>query len=107
MRLVALFLFVLPLLQPSATWAQASITPDATIRLFDGKNLDHFDTWLVDSHQQDPLRVFSVVDQVDGAPAVRISGEKWGGMITKSAYRDYHLTVEFRWGLLTWGDRRN
>ena len=56
---------------------------------------------------QDPLRVFSVVDQVDGAPAIRISGEKWGGLITKSAYRDYRLTVEFRWGLLTWGERRN
>jgi hypothetical protein len=106
-RLVALFLFVLPLLQPSGAWAQAAMAPDATIRLFDGKSLDQFDTWLVDTHQQDPLRVFSVVDQVDGAPAIRISGEKWGGLITKSAYRDYHLTVEFRWGLLTWGDRRN
>jgi hypothetical protein len=61
----------------------------------------------VDSHKDDPLRVFSVVDQVDGAPAVRISGEKWGGIVTRESYRDYRLVVEFRWGLLTWGQRRN
>lgn len=106
MRFVAFLLFVLPLLQPSFAFAQAAVKPETSIRLFDGKTLDQFDTWLVDSHAQDPLRVFAVVDQVDGAPAIRISGEKWGGLITKSAYRDYHLTVEFRWGLLTWGDRR-
>lgn len=105
MRFVAFILFVLPLLQPSTVLAQAPIKPETTIRLFDGKTLDQFETWLVDNHNQDPLRVFSVVDQVDGAPAIRISGEKWGGLITKSAYRDYHLTVEFRWGLLTWGQR--
>jgi hypothetical protein len=107
MRLIALLLFVLPLVQPAVVHAQTAIRPEATIRLFDGKTLEPFDTWLVDTHHQDPLRVFTVVDQVDGAPAIRISGEKWGGLITKSAYRDYHLTVEFRWGLLTWGDRRN
>jgi hypothetical protein len=102
-----LLLLVLSFIQAPAAFAQNAIKPETVIRLFDGKTLDQFDTWLVDSHQQDPLRVFSVVDQVDGAPAIRISGEKWGGLITKSAYRDYHLTVEFRWGLLTWGDRRN
>jgi hypothetical protein len=107
MRLAALLLFVLSLLQPTVVHAQAAIKPETAIRLFDGKTLDQFETWLVDTHGQDPLRVFSVVDQVDGAPAIRISGEKWGGLITKAAYRDYHLTVEFRWGLLTWGDRRN
>jgi hypothetical protein len=61
----------------------------------------------VDTHRDDPLRVFSVVDQVDGAPAIRISGEKWGGIATKGIYRDYRLVVEFRWGLVTWGQRRN
>ena len=86
---------------------QASIRPDRTIQLFDGKSLDQFETWLVDDHLKDPLRVFTVVDQVDGAPAIRISGERWGGLVSRASYRDYHLIVEFRWGLVTWGNRRN
>ena len=48
-----------------------------------------------------------MVDQIDGAPAIRISGQHWGGIITKSAYRDYKLVAEFRWGLLTWGQRKD
>jgi hypothetical protein len=102
---VVLVLFVLAI--PAAAAAQVAIRPDTVVHLFDGKSLDAFYTWVVDSHRDDPLRVFTVVDQVDGAPAIRISGEKWGGLITRESYRDYHLIVEFRWGLLTWGRRRN
>ena len=106
MQLILSLLLLLPLVQAPPAQPQAAIRPDATIHLFDGKSLDQFDTWLVDDHLQDPLRVFTVVDQVDGAPAIRISGERWGGLVTKRAYRDYHLVIEFRWGLLTWGERR-
>jgi hypothetical protein len=84
-----------------------AIRPERTIALFDGQGLGSFYTWLVDSHREDPDRVFTVVDQIDGAPALRISGQHWGGLITRKAYRDYHLVVEFRWGLLTWGERRH
>jgi hypothetical protein len=44
---------------------------------------------------------------VDGAPAIRVSGERWGGLVTREAYRDYRLVVEFRWGLATWGERKS
>jgi hypothetical protein len=87
--------------------AAPAIRPGQVIHLFDGRTLEAFDTWLVDDHRQDPLRVFSVVDQVDGAPAIRVSGERWGGLITRQSYRDFRLTVEFRWGLLVWGERRH
>lgn len=108
MRLLLPLLFVLPLLQPAGAGIQSSaIRPGSTVHLFDGKSLDQFETWLVDDHRQDPLRVFTVVDQVDGAPAIRISGERWGGLVTRQSYRDYRLVVEFRWGLVTWGDRRD
>jgi len=99
-----LFLTALPLI---AYCQQDAIKPTTTIRLFDGKTLDSFDLWQQDNHESDPDRVFTVVDQVDGAPAIRISGQHWGGIITKSAYRDYKLVVEFRWGLLTWGQRKD
>jgi hypothetical protein len=83
-----------------------AIKPTTTIRLFDGKSLDNFETWQQDNHDKDPDHVFTVVDQIDGGPAIRISGQHWGGIITKSAYRDYKLVAEFRWGLLTWGQRK-
>jgi hypothetical protein len=83
-----------------------AIVPTAPIKLFNGTSLANFDTWLVDHHATDPLRVFSVVDQIDGAPAIRISGEKWGGIITKQAYRNYKFIAEYRWGDVTWGDRK-
>ncbi len=44
---------------------------------------------------------------MDGAPAIRVSGERWGGLVTREAYRDYRLVVEFRWGLATWGERKS
>jgi len=106
MRVLPLLL-LLPLLSSAGSAAETAIRPDRTIHLFDGRSLAPFYTWLVDDHREDPLRVFTVVDQVDGAPAIRISGERWGGLVTRESYRDYRLVVEFRWGLATWGERRN
>lgn len=107
-RLLLAFLLLFTSLGALPAGAQeAAVRPDVTVHLFDGKSLEPFETWLVDDHLQDPLRVFTVVDQVDGAPAIRISGERWGGLVTRRAYRDYRLVAEFRWGLLTWGERRN
>ena len=106
MRVLPLLL-LLPLASSVGWAAETAVQPKETIRLFDGKSLAPFYTWLVDSHREDPLRVFTVVDQVDGAPAIRISGERWGGLVTRETYRDYRLVVEFRWGLATWGERRN
>jgi len=45
----------------------------------------------------DPLSVFSVVE-VDGKPAIRISGEQWGGLSTSQEYSNYHLSLQFKWG---------
>jgi hypothetical protein len=83
-----------------------AISPTSTMKLFDGKSLENFETWLVDHHSADPDCVFTVVDQVDGAPAIRISGKHWGGLLTKQSYRDYRLVVEYRWGGATWGERK-
>jgi hypothetical protein len=83
------------------------IIPQETIRLFNGKDLSPFYTWLEDLKHQDPDRVFSIVDQIDGAPAIRISGERWGALVTKAQYAQYRLVAEFRWGLLTWAKRKD
>jgi hypothetical protein len=91
----------------AALAAAPAIKPERVIALFDGKDLSAFDTWLVGTQHADPDRVITVVDRVDDAPALRVSGERWGGFVTKESYRDYRLTFEFRWGLITWGERRD
>lgn len=84
------------------------ITPAEPIVLFNGKDLSNFYTYLESTKYDDPLRVFSVVDTIDGAPAIRISGEgSFGGLITKNEYQNYRLVAEFRWGDLTWGARKD
>lgn len=85
----------------------AVVIPREVIRLFNGHDLSSFYSWLVDFHRDDPDGVFSVVDQVDGAPAIRISGQHYGGLITKQRFANYRLVAEFRWGLATWGARTN
>ena len=75
-----------------------------TLRLFNGRNLQGFYGWLVNHHYDDPNLVFSVVE-IDGGPAIRVSGEDWGGFATRERHADYHLTFEYRWGAKTWGAR--
>lgn len=77
-----------------------AIKPVKAIKLFNGKDLSGWYTWLRDYRYDDPNGVFTVVDG-----QIRISGQDWGGVTTKSSYRDYHLIVEWRWGGKTWGDR--
>ncbi|HEY3132506.1 MAG TPA: DUF1080 domain-containing protein [Acidobacteriota bacterium] len=83
------------------------VAPTEAIELFNGKDLANFYTWLVDYKFEDPDKVFTVVDQIDGAPAIRSSGQHFGGLITRRRYTNYHLIAEFRWGSLTWGARKN
>ncbi len=76
------------------------------IQLFNGKDLTNFYTWLVDQHYEDPDKVFTVVDAIDGAPAIRVSGQRLGAFITKEEFSNYHLVTEWRWGPATWGGRK-
>ena len=52
----------------------------------------------------DPHRVFSVVP-MDGAPAIRISGEIFGALITREEFENYHLRFDFKWGEKRWPPR--
>ncbi|HWE38196.1 MAG TPA: DUF1080 domain-containing protein [Isosphaeraceae bacterium] len=67
---------------------------------FNGRDLAGFYTYLNEHKYDDPKGVFTVRDGL-----LRISGEEWGGIATKEAYRDYHLIVEWKWGEATWGSR--
>jgi hypothetical protein len=54
---------------------------------------------------RDPLGVFTVVRDVDGRPAIRISGEVFGELRTKRSFKDYRLTLQFKWGERKWPPR--
>jgi hypothetical protein len=53
----------------------------------------------------DPLNVFTVVRNVDGRPAIRISGEAFGELRTTRSFKDYHLKLQFKWGDRRWPPR--
>lgn len=56
-----------------------------------------FDKGKISGVNSDPDRVFSVVE-VDGKPAIRISGQHFGGISTTQEFFNYHLTLQFKWG---------
>lgn len=94
--------------------------------LMNGKDLSGWETWLTKPHKssvveglaknekgdyaealglnRDPNRVFSIVTE-DGRPALRISGEVWGGVSTKEEFENYHFRAEFKWGKKKWPPR--
>jgi len=94
--------------------------------LFNGKNLDGWDTYLGRPHRdstgldlkkndrgdyaeplgvnKDPKQVFTVVE-VDGAPAIRVSGEIYGAITTREEFENYHLRLQVKWGEKRWPPR--
>ena len=70
-----------------------AIVPDRVIKLFNGKDLSGWTTWLVDTKQKDPRGVYSVEDG-----AIRLSGDGFGYLSTVQAYKDYRLVAEVKWG---------
>ncbi|MES2375771.1 MAG: DUF1080 domain-containing protein [Bacteroidota bacterium] len=88
-------------------------------QLFNGKSLAGWDTYLgpdLDDKgkfitptpvglNNDPRQVFTVVKE-DNEPAIRISGDGWGAITTKTEYENYHLRLQFKWGKLQWGQRK-
>lgn len=85
----------------------ALIVPKDKIVLFNGKSLEGFYTWLPKFGHEDPDHVFTVVDAIDGAPAIRVSGQHYGGFVTKQNYANYKLVTEYRWGAVTWAPRKD
>ncbi len=94
-RRLVLLPTLLFLLAPAAR-AGEPVAPEKPIKLFNGKDLTGFTTWLKATGHKDPHHVFSVVDGT-----IRISGEGLGYLATDKAYKDYHLRLEYKWGKYT------
>ena len=55
---------------------------------------------------QDPLKVFNV-GNVDGRPAIHISGQGFGVMTTRESFGNFHLRLQVKWGEKKWGSKLN
>ncbi len=78
------------------------VAPSQTIELWNGQDLTGWYSHLTDGGYDDPRQVFTV--QPNGI--LRISGDGFGGLITRQSYTKYHLVMEYRWGTETWAPRK-
>ena len=53
----------------------------------------------------DTFGVFSVQEE-EGQPVLRISGEIYGCVATKASFENYHLKLEVKWGDIKWHPRK-
>lgn len=81
------------LLLPLVAQAKEPLAPQGRTSLFNGNDLSGWTTWLKDTKREDPRRVFRVTDGW-----LHLSGNGDGYVATEKPYRDYHLSVEYRWG---------
>ena len=93
-------LLVVTLLVTRYAAGQEPIAPKGPVKLFNGKDLTGLTTWLKDTKRDDPRKVFTVKDGI-----LHVSGDGFGYVATDKPYKDYHLSVEYRWGKKTDGGK--
>ena len=65
-----------------------------TVQLLNGKNLDGWYSFLATKGKNnDPDKVFTVEDGL-----LHVSGKEFGYICTNKVYKNFVLTVEFKWG---------
>lgn len=71
--------------------------------LFNGRDLDGWYTFIRNKGKNnDTDTVFSVTDG-----QLKITGKEFGYIITERSFTDFHLVVEFRWGIKKYPPREN
>jgi hypothetical protein len=118
---VKIIRFILPLLLCAVTFGFTTTEKAPRwIKLFNGKDLTGWDTYLgpdLDDKgkpitgvpiglNNDPRYVFGVVKE-NGENIIHITGNGWGAISTKKEYENYHLQLQFKWGVLTWGQQKD
>jgi len=78
------------------------VTTDPFTRLFNGKNLTGWHTYLKDiGKNTDPDNNFTIQDSV-----IHVLGKDLGYVITEKGYTNFHFKVDFKWGERRWGSRQ-
>ena len=109
--------------------ANAALAADNSWQpLFNGKDLTGWDTYMgkpdkswevpglkratngnyleAVGKNRDPLKVFTV-ENVDGQPAIHVSGQGFGTMTTTATFTNFHVRLQVKWGELKWGYKKN
>ena len=95
-------------------------SPANWISLFDGKNLNSWETYIGPEFDyeknrfsgnpiglnNDPNKVFSIVSIDNGDKVIRVSGENFGALTSKETFSNYHLQLKFKWGKLQWANKK-
>jgi hypothetical protein len=77
----------------------AAIVPNReVIHPFNGKDLTGLTTWLQTTGAEDPAREYRATDGM-----LHVDGRGMGYLATVDSYRNYHLSVEYKWGQRTDG----
>lgn len=88
--------------------------------LFNGRNLDGWETWLGPRSSgyldpkttkeppiglnHDPLGVFTV-DTASGEPAIHVSGQVFGAITSRASFGNVQIRVGYKWGTRKWPPR--
>jgi Domain of Unknown Function (DUF1080) len=80
---------------PDAAWDVPGLKRDANGKYLEPIGLD-----------RDPLHVFTI-DNVDGQPAIHVSGQGFGTITTKESFSNFHLRLQVKWGEKKWGIKLN
>jgi hypothetical protein len=83
------------LTRPDPAWDVPGLKRDAS-----GKYLEAI------GRNRDPLKAFAV-EQVDGRPAIHLSGQGFGVMTTNESFGNFHLRLQVKWGEKKWGSKLN
>jgi Domain of Unknown Function (DUF1080) len=71
------------------------------VRLFNGKDFSGFDILLKSKGlNNDTGKIFQVEKGI-----IHVSGDDFGGIVTRKEYENYYLRAEFKWGDKTYQDR--
>lgn len=54
----------------------------------------------------DPMKIFTT-EMVEGKPVLNVSGQIYAGISTVESYSNYHLSVEYKWGVKKFPPREN
>ena len=70
--------------------------------LFNGKNLDGWYSYIRNTIDMDTANVFTVKDNL-----LQVSGKYFRYIATKKWYKNFHLSLEFKWGVSKHAPRQN
>jgi hypothetical protein len=80
--------------------SEAIVPNRRVIHPFNGKDLSGFTKWLQATGPPDPELDYRVTDGM-----IHVGGRGMGYLATVDTYRDYHLSVEYKWGKRSDGSR--